>query len=81
MYIYIEVPSRSQDPSLSLLHESQSPATVGDIRDLLRSAQICSDLLRAVQVDYELLLLRNWSLIMGRGGATNRKGGHVKFYL
>ena len=23
---------------------------------------------------------RDWSLIMGRGGATKREGGHVKFY-
>ena len=26
-----------------------------------------------------LLVLRDWSLIMGRG-ATKREGGHVKFY-
>ena len=25
--------------------------------------------------------LRDWSLITGRGGATKREGGHVKFYL
>ena len=25
-------------------------------------------------------LLRDWSLITGRGGATNGRGGHVKFY-
>ena len=24
--------------------------------------------------------LRDWSLITGRGGATKREGGHVKFY-
>ena len=25
-------------------------------------------------------ILRGWSLITGRGGATKREGGHVKFY-
>ena len=25
-------------------------------------------------------ILRDWSLITGRGGATKREGGHVKFY-
>ena len=24
--------------------------------------------------------VRDWSLITGRGGATKREGGHVKFY-
>ena len=24
--------------------------------------------------------IRDWSLITGRGGATKREGGHVKFY-
>ena len=30
--------------------------------------------------DDSLLYLRDWSLITGRGGATKREGGHVKFY-
>ena len=25
-------------------------------------------------------MFRDWSLITGRGGATKREGGHVKFY-
>ena len=25
-------------------------------------------------------LVRDWSLITGRGGATKREGGHMKFY-
>ena len=25
-------------------------------------------------------VIRDWSLITGRGGATKREGGHVKFY-
>ena len=27
-----------------------------------------------------LMIIRDWSLITGRGGATKREGGHVKFY-
>ena len=27
-----------------------------------------------------LAMVRDWSLITGRGGATKREGGHVKFY-
>ena len=26
------------------------------------------------------MVLRDWSLIMGKGRAIERKGGHVKFY-
>ena len=29
---------------------------------------------------FYLMLFRDWSLITGRGGATKREGGHVKFY-
>ena len=25
-------------------------------------------------------MVRDWSLITGKGGATKREGGHVKFY-
>ena len=28
----------------------------------------------------KLKLVRDWSLITGRGGATKREGGHVRFY-
>ena len=27
-----------------------------------------------------LIIIRDWSLITGRGGLQNRRGGHVKFY-
>ena len=30
--------------------------------------------------EINLFIIRDWSLITGRGWATKRKGGHVKFY-
>ena len=38
---------------------------------------------RQVKLDFfpfTLSIFMDWSLIMGRGGATKREGGHVKFY-
>ena len=31
-------------------------------------------------VSHSVKVLRDWSLITGRRGATKREGGHVKFY-
>ena len=31
-------------------------------------------------MQYKVPHMRDWSLITGRGGATKREGGHVKFY-
>ena len=42
---------------------------------LLAIVMATNEMFRVVRV-----WLRDWSLITGRGGLQNRRGGHVKFY-